>query len=200
MRDMTNAIKMAAGGSVLAAILASCGVGSTGDGSASLYVSDVRTEYRDTSGTYVACDNVSNDGSISGQTAVATYFTLAGSINSAHVNLRRNTTSQYDNNYSTTFYPGDLTNSGANSYKATFYADSVTGGFLPQSVRAQGIVVNPNTTVYVKTVTTSGAAAGSFSSYVTVNSSTGQSAAAAAVRTIPVYSGCNIVASTNERL
>ena len=199
MRDMTNGIKMVAGGSVLAMVLASCGLGGTGDGSASLYVSDVRTEYRDASGAYVACDTVQNGLTSDTKTAVTTYFTLAGSISSANINLRGNNSSQFDNNYNATFYPGDLSNAGASSYKATFYADASVSGSLPQSVRSQSIIVNPNTSIYVKTVTTNDLL-GSFSSVVTVNSTTGLSGSAQAVRTIPVYSSCNIVSTTNETL
>ncbi|ULH15942.1 hypothetical protein MF271_04745 [Deinococcus sp. KNUC1210] len=199
---MKNGMKMVAGGAVLAGLLASCGsVGGTGDGSASLYVSDVKTEYRTADGTYVGCDNVSNTSTPS-QTTVATTFTLAGSISAVNVNLKGNSNGDYDNNYNATFYPGDITNAGAQSYKATFVADSSlpnSTGFLPQSVHPQGIVVNPNTTTYVKLVTTD-SPQGSFRSVVTVTSTTGQVISGTANRTIPVYSGCNVISTTTETL
>ena len=202
---MNKRAKGLMGGTLLAGLLSACGsLAGTGDGSASLYVSDVRTEYRDAAGNYVACDTVADGQTTFVRTTVATYFTLAGSISSVNINLRGNTDGRYDSNFSTTFYPGDLTNAGASSYKATFVADAQSG-FLPQSVKAgavstQGIVVNPVTTVYVKRVVPVGTALGSFASVVTLSSTSGRSASGTATRSIPVYSGCNILSTTGETL
>ncbi|WP_425147480.1 hypothetical protein [Deinococcus sp.] len=135
---MNNALKAVLGFSALTAVLTSC-IGGTPDGSAGLAVTNLKTDYKDQSGRYVACDNALYSGTSSTQTTVATYLTVAGAISSVNVNLRGNTTSQYDANYTATFFPGDLSSTGASSYKATFYADAGTGGFLPQSLGRQSL-------------------------------------------------------------
>ena len=74
-----NKLMALAGAVGVAAVLASCGSASTPDGSASLRVTDLRTEYVDAStGEYVACDNVFGAFNSTNRTAVAVTFTTSG--------------------------------------------------------------------------------------------------------------------------
>ncbi|WP_424952177.1 hypothetical protein [Deinococcus sp.] len=202
---MKNVLRAGVGLAALTMILASCGsVGVAGDGSGSVQVYDLKTEFKDQAGNYVACDNVAQqNGAITQQTAVATSFTVAGSVRTVTVELKGLTTSQYDGYYSQTVTGDQLASQGGNAYKLTFYANSSSGAYLPQSLKSQGIVVTPNNpTIYVKTVTTSNRVGGlnsGFYSKVTVDTGTATTSGTA-IRTIPVYSGCNVVSVTGETL
>ena len=186
----------------LAVILAACGsAGTAPDGSASLRISDVRTEYRTQGGTFVACDNTGlGGGTTTSKTAVATYFTAVGDVSSVDVGLRGVTSATYDANYNATFSRDQLASLGSNDYKVVFTADPAGSGFLPQ-----GITVNPvNQPVYIKTVTTGDrvGAGAAFYAAVTVHTSSGQNLNTSSryLKTVPVYTGCNVVATSTEKL
>ncbi|MFC4453424.1 hypothetical protein [Deinococcus sonorensis] len=188
----------------LAAILASCGSsGVAPDGSASIRITNLKTEYKTGQGEYVACDNVKQlDGTYASQTAVATYFTLVGGIKDLTVQLKGSTTSAYDNNYVKTISASELAALNTNDYRLTFYADSSApgeSGFLPQ-----GIVVKPIATK-VKLVTVNQAdRVGSFYTFVTVNTSTGRNVKAdtsgIVIPRVGTYTTCNIQGDTTETL
>ncbi len=202
MRGMKNMLKAGAGLAVLTMVLASCGsVGSAPDGSGTVQVNDLKTEFKDQAGNYVACDNVSQqNGAITQQTAVATYFTVAGSVRTVTVELKGLSSNQYDGYYSSTVTGDQLAAQGGNGYKLTFFANSSSGAYLPESIKPQGIVVNPsNPTVYVKLVSTSNRQGSGFYSKVTVDTGTATTSGTA-IRTIPVYSGCNVLSTTGETL
>ena len=206
---------MALAGAVgMAAVLASCGnVGTAPDGSGSLLVTSVRTDLRNQNNQSVACDNITygyiNPPSDT-TTNVATFFTLSGSISSAQVGLRGVTNTTYDSNYNANFTGDQLKAIGGNNFKASFSANSVgvfpgdNSGYLPQSLKPLGIVVNPvNKTVYIRQVNTDESnRLGSFYSLVTVNTTTGQSFSAStrSLTEIPVYSQCTFVNQTSEAL
>lgn len=182
----------------LAVVLASCGSsGIAPDASASLRITQIKTEYRTSSGQYVACDNVSNGSTLSQRTAVAAYFAIAGNVQSVNIGLRGNTTSEHDNNYNTTASGEQLQQIGGGDFKVTFLADSSVG-MLPSS-----IVVTP-APVMVKTVVPTGNALGSFYTEVRVNTGTSTftrtSQGLSGAGNIPVYSGCNVVGTTSEEL
>lgn len=193
-----NKLMALAGVVGVAAVLASCGSASTPDGSASLRVTDLRTEYVDAStGEYVACDNVFGAFNSSNRTAVAVTFTTSGSVQSADIGLRGQTSTAYDGNYNSNTSSTGLTNLGNGSYKTTFYADSSTG-VLPQS-----IVVAP-ANVSIKRVQPNTQASGSFYAALTVYSTTGSSASTdtrlALIKNVKVYASCNYVSDTGTAL
>ena len=172
-------------------LLAGCG--STQVGSATLTITDLRTEYRTAGGQYVACDNVANlDGSTTQKTQVAVSFSASGNVSSVRVALHGNTTSQYDNNYVATFSGDQLNGLGGNDFKAIFDADA-TQAVLPQS-----IVVNPAQRP-IKIVTPVGTSSGSFRTDVTLTNGS-NSGTAFGTTNIAVYSSCNVVSTTNEQL
>ena len=199
-------LKAAAGLVTLTLVLASCGSGVTPDGSGSVNVYDLKTEYRTQDGTYVACDNTSlQNGSVTNVTNVAVSFSLAGSITSVDVGLRGVTTSQYDGNYNATVTANQLADLGGNKFKTVFKANSVNSQFLPQSLRPQGIVVNP-AQVSIKTVNAFNRqmtyGPGAFFASVTVQTTTGATGSGNTrfLTTIPVYSSCNVLNDTGLTL
>jgi hypothetical protein len=193
-----NRLMAMAGAVSVAAVLASCGSASTPDGSASLQVTNLRTEYVDANTQeYVACDNLAKDNAVIRRTAVAVTFTTSGSVQSADIGLRGQSTNMYDGNYNSNTSSTGLTSLGNGSYKTTFYADASTG-FLPQS-----IVVAP-ANVQIKRVQPIGGALGSFYAALTVYSTTGSSASTdtrlALIKNVNVYSSCNYVGDTGSTL
>jgi hypothetical protein len=205
MSGMKSALKAGAGLLGLSMILASCGSGIAPDGSGSVRVYDLKTEYRDIqTNAYVACDNVTQLGGNTTQTTnVAVSFALSGTLTSVDVGLRGVTTTQYDGNYNVNIPTGSLSDLGGNSFKTVFTANSINGQYLPQSLRAQGIVVNP-AVVTIKTVNASNRVttyAGFYAS-VTANTSTGAQATGytPSITAIPVYSQCKVVNDTGTPL
>ena len=192
-----NRLMAIAGAVSVAAVLASCGSASTPDGSASLQVTNLRTEYVDANtGAYVACDNVFGAYASTNRTAVAVNFTTTGSVQSADIGLRGATTNTYDGNYNTNTSNAGLYSLGNGSYQTTFYADSSTGP-LPQS-----IVVTPRG-ISIKKVQPTTQASGSFYAALTVNSNTGSSASTDTRLVAPnviVYASCNYVGDTGSTL
>lgn len=181
----------------LGLLLASCNSASTG--SASVTLTGIRTEYRTAGGQYVACDNVSNNGTITGETQVATDFRTSGDFQDVRVRLRGNSSTANDNLFVATFTRSQLESLGGTSFSAVFTADADQGQFLPQS-----IVVNP-TQRNIKIVETVGASAGSFFAEITLRDSLGNSATAdtrilGGGGNIPVYSSCNVIGTTNEQI
>lgn len=181
----------------LGLLLASCNTASTG--SASVTLTGIRTEYRTAGGQYVACDNVSNNGAITGETQVATDFRTSGDFQNVRVRLRGNTSTANDNNFVGNFSRATLESLGGTSFSAVFTADAEQGQFLPQA-----IVVNP-VQRNIKIVETVGASAGSFFAEVTVTDSFGNTATADTrilgnTGNIPVYTGCNVISTTNEQI
>lgn len=199
-------MKAAAGLATLTLVLASCGSGVTPDGTGSVNVYDLKTEYRTQDGTYVACDNTAlQNGSVTNVTNVAVSFSLAGSISSVDVGLRGVTTSQYDGNYNATIAAGQLADLGGNKFKTVFKANSVNSQFLPQSVRPLGIVVNP-AAVTIKTVSALNRqmefGPGAFYASVAVQTTSGATGSGNTrfLTTIPVYSSCNVLNDTGTTL
>jgi hypothetical protein len=206
MSGMNSALKAGAGLLGLSMILASCGSGIAPDGSGSLRVYDLKTEFKTQDGTYVACDNVAQlNGSITSQTNVAVSFAVSGTLTSVDVGLRGVTTSQYDGNYKINIPAKDLASLGGNDFKTVFKADSVNGQYLPQSIRAQGIIVNP-AVVTIKIVSAKERlntyGPGAFYAAVSANTSTGAVASGTTqfLTTIPVYSSCNVLSDTGTAL
>lgn len=197
MAAMRNLLKAGFGLAALSVVLASCGSASTPDGSASLQVTDLRTEYVDnTTGAYVACDNVFGTYSSTNRTAVAVNFQTSGSVQSADIGLRGATTTAYDGNYNTNTSESNLSELGNGRYQTTFYADS-SQGFLPQ-----GIVVVPRG-ITIKRVAPTTQASGSFYATLRVNSTTGDSASTDTRLVKPnviVYASCNYVGDTSSTL
>jgi hypothetical protein len=173
-----NKVAMMGLAAALTGVLAGCGStvsvgldfgtpGSTVSTSAvALY--NLKSEYVDQNGRYVACDNVFSNGSSSQRSAVGVYFQLGGDVSQVTVGLRGSTTSQYDGNYNQTFSRDQIVNAnGTGTYKAVFYADAKVAP-LPQSIRPQAIVVTPTDTVTIKRVSVvSSDLLGSF--YATIN-------------------------------
>lgn len=196
MTVMRNLLKAGFGLAALSVVLASCGSASTPDGSASLQVTDLRTEYVDGNGAYVACDNVFGAYTSTNRTAVAVNFQTSGSVQSADIGLRGATTNAYDGNYNTNTSESNLYRLDNGSYQTTFYADS-SQGFLPQS-----IVVVPRG-IAIKQVTPTTQASGSFYATLRVNSTTGASATTDTRLVKPnvtVYASCNYVRNTGATL
>jgi len=194
---MRNLLKAGFGLAALSVVLASCGSASTPDGSASLRVTNLRTEYVDSTGAFVACDNVFGAYTSTNRTAVAVNFQTSGSVQSADIGLRGQNSNIYDGNYNTNTMQSGLDDLGNGQYQTTFYADSKTG-LLPQ-----GIVVAPRG-LTIKQVTPTTQASGSFYAALTVYSSTGSNASTdtrlALIPNIKVYASCNYVGNTNSTL
>ena len=193
-----NKLMAFAGAVGAAAILASCGSAVTPDGSASLQVSGLRTEWLDSAtNEYVACDNVFGAVASTNRTAVAINFSTSGTVQSADIGLRGQTKSDYDGNYNTNTANTGLTSLGSGTYKTTFYADSAQG-FLPQ-----GIVVAP-ANVPIKLVKPNTQASGSFYATLRVYSTTGSSATTdtrlALISNVKVYASCDYVSTTGSTL
>ncbi|AZI42057.1 hypothetical protein EHF33_04250 [Deinococcus psychrotolerans] len=182
-------------------LLAACGSASTGSGTVKF--NDLKTEYRDANGKYVACDNTINqDGSTTTITNVGVYYTASGTVSSVGINLLGNTGSTYDANYSATVQGSNLQSIGGNDFKTIFTANS-SDGLLPQA-----IVVKPNANVNIKTVTASNRAGGAnsgsgFYAKLTINGN-GQTAStnsnSALLPSIPVYVNCTVTAVTGDKL
>ncbi len=177
-------------------LLASCG-GGTNTGDASASISQLKTEYRDSNGRYVACDTLFDRGvSISNKTQVGVYFTAQGTVQSVDIGLRGNSSTGYDGNYNTTASGTQLANIGGNNFKVIFDADAAQY-LLPQS-----ITVNP-TARYIKNVAVSNNV-GSFHADLTLNSATGTGTATSRYLgtpgNIPVYSSCSLISTTTETL
>jgi len=176
-------------------LLAACGSASTGSGT--IKFDNLKTEYRDAAGNYVACDNVSGGTGNPEQTAVGVYYTVSGTISSVDIGLRGNNSSAYDSNYNKNVSGADLQKIGSgNSYKTVFFADSTTG-LLPQA-----IIIKPNADVAIKTVTTSGNV-GSFYAKLTINTgsvSASTTSKSALLPSIPVYSNCTVTGTTADKL
>ena len=178
-----------------AGLLASCG-GTVITGGAVATLTNIKTEYRTQDNRYVACGNVLENGAQqSANNQVAIYFDASGEVDTINLNLRGNTDSTFDGNYSKTLYNTDYTALNNNSYKVIFDAKPETG-LLPQA-----IVVNPvKRTVKIVTVDNY---AGSFYAALTLNSN-GQSGTATTKAlpggNIPVYSNCYVQIVTDETL
>ncbi|MDV6373501.1 hypothetical protein [Deinococcus arenicola] len=176
-------------------VLASCNTGSAPDGSGNGKIDSIRTEYKlnSASGRFVACDNVTNNGSRNKKTEVAINLTLEGFVESIVIGLKGNSTSQYDSNFTATATGQQLANIGSGKYRVSFEANSSTGsGLLPQS-----IVVTP-TTQKVKIVTANNSL-GSF--YPQLKVKTGSSRYQIddiAFGSVAVYGTCNVTSVTNE--
>ncbi|TSA86156.1 hypothetical protein FNU79_08255 [Deinococcus detaillensis] len=180
-------------------LLAACGSASTGSGTVKF--NDLKTEYRDANGKYVACDNTINqDGSTTTITNVGVYYNASGTVSSIGINLLGNTDSQYDSNYGATVQGSNLQNLGGNDFKTIFTADS-SNGFLPQA-----IVVKPNANVNIKTVTASNQVAngkGSFYAKLTLTGdgkTVSTNSVSALLPSIPVYANCTVTAVTVDKL
>lgn len=189
-------------------VLASCGSGVAPDGSGSVRVYDLKTEYRDIqTNSFVACDNVTqNKVPVSQTTNVAVSFALSGTLTSVDVGLRGVTTTQFDGNYNVNIPASQLSDLGGNSFKTVFTASATTGQYLPQSLRPQGIVVNP-ARVTIKSVNASNRVSndnglGAFFARVSANTTTGAAAVGDTryTATIPVYSQCDVVSDTGTPL
>lgn len=179
-----------------AGLLASCGGTVITDNGAYVSATGIKTEFRTAGGQYVACDNVLQNGQQrAGENQVAVYFNAGGNVSSLNVNLRGNTSSAYDGNYSATFGGSQLTNVGSEKYKVIFDANPANG-LLPQA-----IIVNPVKRP-VKIVNVENRA-GSFYAALTLNAD-GQSGTASTQLlnggNIPVYSNCYVQSMTEETL
>ncbi|MBB6016733.1 hypothetical protein ACFP9V_17105 [Deinococcus radiopugnans] len=187
---------MAAAAIGMTGILASCGSGEAPDGSAKGSIDSVRTEYRlnSTSGAFIACDNVTgNTAGRARSTQVAVNFTLQGNIQDITIGLKGQTSDRYDNNYKTTATGEQLANIGNGKYRVTFDANSSNGAFLPQS-----IIVNP-VAVTVKVVSATGNVGGFYPQLV-VNTGTSNFTINNILRTVQVYSNCNVTQTTQEEI
>jgi len=197
MTTMRNLLKAGFGLAALSVVLASCGSASTPDGSASLRVTDLRTEYVDSTGAFVACDNVTGGFGSTSRTAVAVNFQTSGSVQSADIGLRGATKSDYDGNYNTNTAQSGLYDLGNGSYQTVFYADA-NQGFLPQ-----GIVVAPRN-VTIKRVAPTSDQVGSFYADLTVYSNSGSNAYTntnrALIPNVKVYPSCAYVGDTGTPL
>ncbi|AWN23188.1 hypothetical protein DKM44_08080 [Deinococcus irradiatisoli] len=179
----------------LPALLAACGTASTGEGTVKF--NDLKTEYKDAAGNYVACDNVTKqDSSTTKITTVAVYYTATGTISSVNIGLKGSTTSTYDNNYTATVQGSNLQSIGGNDFKTVFTADA-SSALLPQA-----IVVNPNPNVFIKNVTTSNKV-GSFYAKLTVNTPNGTASTTSTSALLPaisVYQNCTVTGTTATQL
>jgi len=194
---MRNLLKAGFGLAALSVVLASCGSASTPDGSASLRVTDLRTEYIDGTGAFVACDNVTGGFGNTNRTAVAVNFKTSGSVQSADIGLRGQTDNRYDGNYNTNTAQSGLYDLGNGSYQTIFYADA-SQGFLPQ-----GIIVAPRN-VNIKRVAPTSDQVGSFYAALTVYSTSNSSASTdttlALIPNVKVYPSCAYVSDTGTPL
>ncbi|WP_161883702.1 hypothetical protein [Deinococcus alpinitundrae] len=175
-------------------LLAACGSASTG--SATVKFNDLKTEFRDSNGKYVACDTTNLNPGTTEITNVAVYYTATGTISSLDIGLLGNTSNAYDSNYKTSVQGSQLQSISGNDFKTVFTADSSTG-LLPQA-----IVVKPNPNVAIKNVTTSGGA-GSFYAQLTLHSGSAVASTNSKLATlpsIPVYTNCTVTSVTNEKL
>ena len=206
---MKNVLKYALPALGLPLLLAACGgTAITPDGSVSFNKAGngaLRTEFKNASGQYVACDSVNKlGGGSSSISTVGVYYSATGNIQSLQIGLRGSSgASANDDNYNVTLQGSDLKAINGSNYRTVFTADSTTG-FLPQA-----IVVNPNPNVAVKTVTTSGNSVGSFYAALTLTT-TDASGVSTTVSTssnnpvtnatIPVFTSCTETATTAETL
>lgn len=204
MRAMKNSLRAGAALIGLSMVLASCGSGVAPDGSGSVRVYDLKTEYKDIqTGAYVACDNAAfPNGSVTQTTNVAVSFALAGTLTSVDVGLRGATITDYDGNYNTNVPANQLADLGSNNFKTVFAADAKQG-FLPQNLKTLSIVVNP-AVVTIKNVNASNRVSGNGAFFATVSAHTSTGAVATGdtrySATIPVYSQCNITSDTGATL
>ncbi len=179
----------------LPALLAACGTATTGEGT--IKFNDLKTEFKDAAGNYVACDNVTKqDGSTSKITTVGVYYTATGTISSVNIALKGSTSSAFDSNYTATVQGNNLKSIGGNDFKTVFTADA-SSALLPQA-----IVVNPNPNVFVKTVTATGKI-GSFYAKLTLNTANGTASTTSTSALLPavsVYNNCTVTATTATQL
>ena len=178
----------------LSGILAACGsAGVAPDGSGSGRIEQMRTEYK-LGNTFVACDNISGNGTRNTQTNVAVRFVLSGAIDNVDVSLKGATTSQYDTNFKKNFKKSELEAVDANTYRAVFNANSATGPLLPQS-----IIISP-VPVKVKNVTATNKV-GEFYAALTVNTGTSSySFDGNNFFRVPVYSNCTVTGEMGENV
>lgn len=175
-------------------LLASCGdTASTGDASAK--ITDIKTEFRTSNGTYVACGNLlSNNQQFVPDNQVGVYFTANGSISSVNIALVGNTSNQ-TNGYVATASGTQLQSLGTDRFKVIFDAKA-DGAMLPQS-----IVVNP-VARYVKIVSVENYV-GLFHAELTLNTPSGSATATTQYLSngnIPIYANCYFVSETTETL
>lgn len=172
--------------------LAGCG---TLNGATTAEMLDIRTEYRNQSGKFVACDNVTDGGGLYQRTQISVYFDAFGSVNSVNVGLRGNTSPTYDGNYNASAVTANGTADG--TYRVTFNA-TADGGFLPT-----GITVNPTRNLVKNVLTTDLSFVGSFRADMTVNTPSGPFEISTAYLpnnrgNISVYTMCNVTSTTTE--
>ncbi|ADV67588.1 hypothetical protein [Deinococcus maricopensis] len=179
-------------------VLASCGVSS--DGRSAIFAPELRTEFYDlTTKTYVSCANL-NQQSVPTQGGVSVGAT--GALARIHVQLKGQTTTAYDQNYVADFSQsaGTLEKNG-DRYVFVFDAPNRTeADFLPQSVGAQGIIVNPAKRT-IKNVAASdrvGNGQGGFYAQLTGYSDTGASTPAITSQAVPVYANCQLINDTGK--
>ena len=143
-------------------LLAACGSASTGSGTVKF--NDLKTEYRDAAGSYVACDN--DQPRHRHHTEPTSAFTTRHPARSAaSISACSATPARLRQQLQRPPCQGSQLQkpSAATTTRRSSIADSTTG-LLPQA-----IVVKPNPDVAIKTVTTSGSV-GSFYAKLTINS------------------------------
>jgi hypothetical protein len=208
MNGMNKALRLTPAFAGLTLFLASCGAGVAPDGSGSVRITGLQTEYKNQDSKSVACDNITQlNNSITTETNVAVTFNLAGSVNTLTVGLKGETTPEYDSNYRATVTGAELADLGGGSFKTVFKADSINSQYLPQSVRPLGIKVNP-VKVTIKNVLTNEAqraskyGPGGFYTDLVVNTTTGVSYSANSknLYSVPLYSQCKVVSDSGVQL
>lgn len=190
-------------------LLASCGIGVTGG--AGVRIDGLNTNLRHNNQP-VACDVVFRSANndldvVTRTTQVVVPFTAVGDVQSVRVELVGVNSGQ-NNNFTATANRAqlDAVGTGNNQFRFRFNANSAQGQFLPASVQANSIIVNPAPNNVLNVVPRSGATVGSFYARLTLTNSTGNTATAdsrglgTAAGTIPVYSACTLVGETSTPL
>lgn len=181
------------GAGVLAFALVACGNGDVVPGS-TVQVTNVKSEFKTQSGTYVACNTVTRpDGTLGTRTGLAVYFTAGGTVKSATVALKGQPTSQYDAFYVQTAAPGQLSALPGNTYRVLLSANATSAVYLSQPSRVQTLAVRPlGQVVKVNVVRATNRQDFAFSPQVTV-SGIGTPGSEHSALALPVYDTCTVL-------